>query len=461
VLGKDHTDTLESRRLLEILIEIGAPALGLTETITGTPTGRLSQYFPQGKGIRTPYTDSEIYEISSLLKHLNSRWSKVPRTYIILRTIGCLQLLDDFLDLGFSDHWFPVTEKKLPHSLSPSLCSQFVNVQNLILTKSMDLEKGEKGQHCYFKREETLPFEVQGVLGSGGYGQVDKVLSLISFREYARKRVLRNSAFGGRRMEAMKKFVEEIEILKRLRHQHVVEFVGSYTDPKYMGLIMSPIAEMDLQTYLRSADPSKHRELRTFFGCLARALEFLHQQNVRHKDIKPHNILVNRGNVLFTDFGLSFDFTDATGSTTTGMAHGMSPKYCAPEVALHETRNTKSDIWSLGVVYLEMIVVLKGKTLDYMDEYFKQHGSQLAFVHTNSVAARELIVDLMGMGSLSDNKPLRWIQDMLLVEQQLRPTAASLVASITSAEMDEGGSTVFCGICCVSADDDFSDVVEE
>jgi serine/threonine protein kinase len=139
----------------------------------------------------------------------------------------------------------------------------------------------------------------------------------------------------------------------------------------------------------------------------------------------------------------------------------MSPKYCAPEVALHETRNTKSDIWSLGVVYLEMAVVLKGKTLDFMDEFFKQHGSQLSYVRTNSTALVELVADLMGMGRSSDNRPLRWIQDMLLVEQQLRPTAASLVASITATEKDEGGSAVFCGICCVSADDDFSDVTEE
>jgi hypothetical protein len=60
----------------------------------------------------------------------------------------------------------------------------------------------------------------------------------------------------------------------------MVEFVGSYTDPKYMGLIMSPVAEMDLSTYLLRADATRHRELRTFFGCLARALEFLHEQSV-------------------------------------------------------------------------------------------------------------------------------------------------------------------------------------
>ncbi|OCK74105.1 kinase-like protein, partial [Lepidopterella palustris CBS 459.81] len=421
---------------------------------------RLYGFFPEGQDSKGIYTDSEICEISSLLKHLNLRWSKVPRTYIILRTIGHLDLLDNFIDLGFSDYWFPVTERGLPLCLRPSVRAAFVNAQSLILTKSMDLEKGEKGQHCYFKKEESLPFEKKEILGSGGFGQVDKVISLISFKEYARKRVLRTSAFRGRGTEDIKRFIAEIEILKRLKHHHIVEFVGSYTDPKYIGLIMSPIAQMDLAAYFTRANVSNRHELRTFFGCLARALEFLHEQKVRHKDIKPGNILVDHGTVLFADFGLSFDFTDANGSTTISMVNGMTRRYCAPEVALQESRNTMSDIWSLGVVFMEMIVVLKGKTIQYMDEFFKQHGSRGAFIRTNLTALLEFIAELEGIGDLSDNRALGWAQQMLLVEQQLRPTASSLVASITALSK-EGEGTGFCGICCVSSEDDFSNEVDE
>jgi serine/threonine protein kinase len=126
-----------------------------------------------------------------------------------------------------------------------------------------------------------------------------------------------------------------------------------------------------------------HRDLFIFFGCLARALEFLHEQNVQHKDVKPGNILVHGGTDLFTDFGLSLDFTDAEGSTTVSMINGMTPKYCAPEVAMHEPRNTSSDIWSLGIVYLEMIVVLKGRTVEYVAEFLVGHGSQQAYIRAN------------------------------------------------------------------------------
>jgi serine/threonine protein kinase len=260
-----------------------------------------------------------------------------------------------------------------------------------------------------------------------------------------------------RRAECVKQFIAEIGALKRLKHRHVVEFVGSYTDPKYIGLIMSPVADMDLSAYLASTDTTRYKELRTFFGCLARALAFLHEQSIRHKDIKPSNILVHGGNVLFTDFGLAFDFTDETGSTTAGTVNGRTPRYCAPEVANAEPRNMSSDIWSLGVVFLETTAVLKGRTVAYMYDFLKEHGSGQAYVRTNPTGTNALITELKKTGSPTDNAALVWVQDMIMLPQQLRSTAASLMASITSAGQNGDRNGAFCGICCASPDDFLSD----
>jgi serine/threonine protein kinase len=459
VLGADHRDTTASKELLQKVILANAPSAPIN-SLEDTVSRRLSDFFTNGSQRQIAYTDSEIQQVSLLLSQVNPQWSKIPRTYIVLRIIGCLDVFDAFIDLGFSDHWFPVTVRSLPLCLRPSQRSQFVAAQDLVMTKSMDLEKGEKGQHCYFREHEPLPFEIKRILGSGGFGQVDLVLSLISFREYALKRVSRSAVFSGRtiedvrrRTEYVKQFIAEIEILKRLKHHHVVEFVGSYTDPKYMGLIMFPVADMDLSTYLVRADPAKHRELRTFFGCLARALGFLHEENIRHKDIKPSNILVYNGNVLFTDFGLAFDFTENEGSTTVSMVSAMTAKYCAPEVANHEPRNTSSDIWSLGVVFLEMVAVLKGRTAESIYDFLKDHGSRQAYIRTNSTGTDALITELKETGSCTDNAALGWVQDMVMLYPQLRPTAARLMASIISASQNGGGNEAFCGICCASPDD--------
>ena len=459
VLGAGHKDTLASKELLHKVILAKTPSTPIN-ALAEMVFNRLSDFFADGNQRRTAYNESEIQQISLLLSQVNPQWSKVPRTYMILRTIGCLDLLDTFIHLGFSDHWFPVTARTLPLCLRPSERSQFAAAQFLVITPSMDLEKGEKGHHCFFQEHEPLPFKMKGILGSGGFRQVVQVLSSISFREYALKRVSRGNVFSGRKTEYSKQFTAEIEVLRRLKHHHVVEFVGSYSDPKYMGLIMSPVADMDLSDYLACADTTRYRELRTFFGCLARALGFLHEQNIRHKDVKPSNISVHGGNVLFTDFGLAFDFTDQEGSTTDSLVKGMTSKYCAPEVAEHNLRNTSSDIWSLGVVFLEMTAVLKGRTVEYVYNFLREHGSRGAYVRTNPTGTYALITELKEIGIRNDNAALGWVQDMTMLQPQLRPRAASLMALITSARRNEGEDGAFCGTCCASLDEAMIDFDE-
>ncbi|PVI08063.1 kinase-like protein [Periconia macrospinosa] len=448
LLGRDHEDT---RSALDLLDEMKAELYKTSSASSAdatwhNPASRLEDFFPKEQ-----YTDSDINGISSLLGLINPQWGNVPRTYIVLRVIGHLNILQDIIDVGFSDFWFPVTEQSLPGILSPSARSAFVNAQWIVLTKSMDLERGENGKHCHFKEGEPLPFEPKGIIGRGACGQVDKVLSTISFREYARKIVHRSEVFRGAQKEQVKRFIAEIQVLKRLKHHHIVEFVGSYTDAKYIGLIMSPVAEMDLSAYLARCNVSNYPELRTFFGCLATALEFLHLQKVRHKDIKPGNILVHHDKVLFADFGLSFDFTDANGSTTTGMTW-KTPRYCAPEVAEYDPRNTSSDVWSLGVVYMEMAAVLKGKTIPDMDDFLREHGSQQTHIRANMAGLLELVAMLEGTGQPSDNIVFSWTRKMLVIEQRLRPTASSLVELIVESE-----NPAFCGICCKSPEEEMSD----
>jgi hypothetical protein len=436
----------------------------LLPTATNDPdrnlSKRLGYYFVEGDESRVEYSELEIVEISQLLLRLDPSWSRIPRVYIVLRIIGCLHAMSTFVDVGFSDYDFPVTARSLPPELNPKARSDFVKNQSMVMTKSLNLEKREGGQHCFFKKNEYLPLRGEGILGVGGFGQVDKVLSLISFKKYARKRVLRTAAFGGRNAAAQRAFIKEIEILKRLKHWHIVEFVGSYTDHKYIGVLMEPIADMDLAAYLERADQSRHRELRTFFGCLSRALEFLHEQNIRHKDIKPQNVLYEAGRgVLFTDFGLALDFTEASRSTTMGMVNGMTPMYCAPEVAAEEPRSTSSDIYSLGIVFLEMIVVLKGHSIEYLRAYFEAHGSKNWLIRKNDEALDSLLAELGNTAMASDNKVLTWIEQMLQQDQKLRPTAASLSEWCTLA--DENGIRQFSGICCLSPDESYSEASDD
>ncbi|KAH0536550.1 hypothetical protein FGG08_006580 [Glutinoglossum americanum] len=445
-------------------LSMGRPDAVASATMYRKLEERMAEFFPASSGdatmSRTQFLETEIQQISRLLQRINSKWSKVPRAYIVLRLIGQLHLLDAFIAQGITDFWFPFSVSSLPDSINSSTRANFVRVQSVVLTKAVDLEKGDRGVHQHFAEGEPLPFESKAILGSGGFGQVDKVLSLISYNEYARKRIRRGKVFK-RAKENMKSFKAELEVLKRLKHRHVVELVGSYTDSAYLGLIMSPVADSNLAMFLAqvAGSPDERPLLRTFFGCLSYALQYLHNSQIRHKDIKPQNILVKGSNVLFTDFGVSLDWSDMSRSTTQG-ATILTPKYCAPEVADYEPRNASSDIWSLGCVFLEMATVLKGETLDDMKAFLDTQGSQSQFYRNNPVATEKWMLKLESVGAEPDSDPILWVREMLQVDRSARPTVGVLVERISNRDSMTKG-TSFCGICCLRGGDEDDDSFDD
>ncbi|OCK99501.1 kinase-like protein, partial [Cenococcum geophilum 1.58] len=318
------------------------------------------------------YSDADCTGVSQLLRKIGrSEWSVTPRLYIVLRKIDQLQLLDSFINYGITDLWLPLSRSSLPLSLRPSLHDEFLEAQKTVLTKAVSLENPKLARHAHFGRDDEFPFKEAGRLGEGAFGYVDKVISTLSGREFARKRFRR----VGRNQQSkiqLKSFKNELDVLKRIQHNHCVELIASYTDSKHFGILMAPVAECNLASFFTFAtsDESSLRSLSTFFGCLASAVHYLHQTKIRHRDIKPENILVKAKRVYLTDFGISLDWENLTRSTTTEDT-AKSLIYCAPEVARHEKRNSSSDIWSLGCIYLEIWTVLHGYSVEDLRDYFR------------------------------------------------------------------------------------------
>ena len=428
-----------------------------TSITSGNVETNLEAFFEQRSYqehtmLENTFTEAEILKISLLLKAHRPVWSTVPRTYIVLRTIQCLQHIDMIIKSGFSDYELPVSDRNVPACLDAEKRLGFLAAQKLVLSRDVNLEQGGLGKHHHFGIDDSFPFEFEERLGAGGFGEVDQVKSLKTQKRYALKRVRRKAVSTSKGLAGMRGIIAEIEILKTLnhKHKHIVDFVGSFTDAKFLGLIMTPVADMDLAEYLLQAQPAQYPLLRSFFGCLTTGLRFLHDKSIRHKDIKLQNILVHKQNVLLTDFGLARDFADATGSTSVGTINGTSPRYCAPEVLLMESRNTKSDIWGLGVVFLEMLVALKGKNNEWMDDFMLSHGMEHRFVRTNPEGCQELMEELRRTGTKSDNVILDWVNLMLKVQHTRRPTAASLLEIMLESEASDGR---FCGLCCRFIDD--------
>jgi serine/threonine protein kinase len=163
--------------------------------------------------------------------------------------------------------------------------------------------------------------------------------------------------------------------------------------------------------------------------------------------------------VIVADFGLSLDWTGKHSTTTAGTSPGWSPRYRAPEMAEEKPRNSSSDIWSLGCVFLEMVTVLKGETVEdllkFMKAYdTKQSGDRVANYHENPKAITAWTKKLIAKSDI-DNEPIAWVSEMLRPESKDRPHAAKLV----DKTCDQGKAVrwPYCGICCADSSDDEGD----
>ncbi|KAH0565162.1 hypothetical protein GP486_001440 [Trichoglossum hirsutum] len=393
------------------------------------------------------YPDEEIDRFSVLLGSADRPlWSKTPRLYIVLRTIGKLGVLDELIDDGFNDLWLPLSAE---HIANYSCLSEtdFLTAQRTVLTDVVALERG-RHQNLDLN---VVPLESEGYLGRGSYGVVQKVSHFAQV--FAQKTIWRQVNFSTHR-ENMNSFKKELEALRRLNHRHIVELKGSYTDQLRAALLMKPVADCNLAQYFERAQNATGQDavgrrsaIRSFFGCLTDAVAYVHKSQIRHKDIKPTNILVHGTKVILTDFGTSRDWSDMSRSATTGPIETGTREYRSPEVAKCKPRKSSSDIWSLGCVFLEMVTVLKGRRVEALKEHMrKETESQLYWC--NLVSVERWIRQLRQREPSRDNIPLEWVEKMLQKVPGARCTAAELKADILGCGSPPGSRSPFCGDCC-------------
>ncbi|CAI9637373.1 unnamed protein product [Alternaria burnsii] len=377
---------------------------------------------------RSNFTESDLRDISHLLcRSGKASWSRIPRIYTTLRLINEIDVIDAFLSCGITDLSLPFNQRTLPGQLKDQLSRvRFLDVQSRVLTKALDLEKENRG-----------------------YGFVDKVISTISYREYARKLILRGRTFRQDR-DVLRDFENELQVLKKLSHHHIVRLIGSYTDPRYVGILMAPVADCNLKALLSTHPLSLDTRslVRTFYGCLVSALRYLHENELRHKDIKPENVLIKSHAVYLTDFGTTLDWSDLGHSTTTGFASRLTPRYAAPEVATNQPRNTSADIWSLGCVFLEIWTELCDHSVSELLSFMESHGSKSSSYYANISAVMKWC-DLLSSGTSNDaNVPGPWIRSMLQIDTSARRSIQSLAEEIQTLNYESNIAVSFSGLCC-------------
>ncbi|KAI9722618.1 MAG: hypothetical protein M1812_001549 [Candelaria pacifica] len=302
-----------------------------------------------------------------------------------------------------------------------------------------------KGQHYDFEDLQLLPYKPIKVLGLGACALVEMVEDMNTHNLFARKTFRRNQ---GKLVDVKKRFMDEIRIIERLsEHHHIIKVFSSYTHKRELGLILEPVADSgDLNELIqalrdseKSLDDNTSSMLVRGFGCLASGLAFMHKQCIRHKDIKPHNILIHQGGFLYTDFGISLDSSLLAGSTTTGNPSAFTRKYCAPEVADWGSRNAMSDIFSLGCVFVDLLSVLNPTLIpdDLLHDCYYERLEPLA----NALEA--------GQGSGKYGHVCSITMRMLQYDSKNRVSAARLLQDsiFMGPDQDSSNDIFFCAVC--------------
>jgi serine/threonine-protein kinase len=214
------------------------------------------------------------------------------------------------------------------------------------------------------------PLEVDKELGSGAMGSVYRAAHEKSGQHFAVKIIATGLANNE---SALARFQREVSILKQLNHPNITKYHGAGNYHGAPFYIMEYVEGESLDRVLERRGRLTWEEVIQIGTQLCAALQHSHSRGIIHRDLKPSNLMIlEGGTVKLTDFGIAKD-TDVTALTaansTLGTAAYMSPEQCKGVRDL----TSKSDLYSMGVVFYELLTGRKPFTAETVMDMFMQH----------------------------------------------------------------------------------------
>jgi eukaryotic-like serine/threonine-protein kinase len=167
-------------------------------------------------------------------------------------------------------------------------------------------------------------------------------------------KVLRDSPTAGDEHTQFTRFLQEYELISKVRHPNVVRIfdLGIADDHAYLAMEYFPRG--DLRSLIASGLDGG--EALSYLAQMAAALQVVHAVGVLHRDLKPGNIMLRAdGSVALIDFGLAKHVRADAEITATGEIFG-TPYYMSPEQGHGQSLDERSDLYSLGVIFYEMLM---------------------------------------------------------------------------------------------------------
>jgi FixJ family two-component response regulator len=187
-------------------------------------------------------------------------------------------------------------------------------------------------------------------------------------------KVLRDSPSAGDEHTQFTRFLQEYELISKVRHPNVVRIfdLGIADDHAYLAMEYFPRG--DLRSVIASGLDGS--EALSYLAQMAAALQVVHAVGVLHRDLKPGNIMLRTdGSVALIDFGLAKHVQSDAEITATGEIFG-TPYYMSPEQGHGQALDERSDLYSLGVIFYEMLTRQK--------PYLAQSPMGVVYLHANA-----------------------------------------------------------------------------
>ncbi|XVF27791.1 hypothetical protein REPUB_Repub14bG0139400 [Reevesia pubescens] len=279
-------------------------------------------------------------------------------------------------------------------------------------------------------RTATNNFSDENKLGQGGFGAVYKG-RLSSGQDIAVKRLSRESGQGDL------EFKNEVLLVAKLQHRNLVRLLGFSLERTERLLVYEFVPNASLDRFI--FDPKKREQLdweqrNKIIGGIARGLLYLHEDSrlrIIHRDLKASNVLLDADmNPKIADFGMARLFSmDETQGNTSRIVGTYG--YMAPEYAMHGQFSVKTDVYSFGVLVLEIVAGRRNNC--FHDRENIEDLLSYAWKNWREGAIVNLIDSALRVSSISEMT--RCIHIALLCVQENvvdRPTMASVVIMLNS-----------------------------
>lgn len=194
-------------------------------------------------------------------------------------------------------------------------------------------------------------YKINRTIGVGGMAIVYEATDLATNRRVAIK-MLKDSISDN--PQALRRFINESKAVAMLNHPNIVKILDVSVKTEHKFIVMDFINGITLREYMNHKGALNWREALAFITQILLALDHAHMKGVIHRDIKPQNIMVMEGGVIkVADFGIA-KIPDA--ETVTMIDHAVGTiYYISPEQAKGKKIDARSDLYSLGVMFYEMV----------------------------------------------------------------------------------------------------------